>query len=101
MKPALYAAAGTAHYWRLELDPAPRLCLGRLEHGGCTDRLVQAGDTTALTEPFPFDIDPPGWSTDRSGLRPAGRRHAGRLAAYGRVVRARPDPDPAPRTRLP
>ncbi|MEV6210743.1 Uma2 family endonuclease [Kitasatospora sp. NPDC051914] len=23
MKPALYAAAGIEHYWRLELDPAP------------------------------------------------------------------------------
>ncbi|MFJ5221066.1 Uma2 family endonuclease [Streptomyces sp. NPDC088354] len=58
MKPALYAAAGIAHYWRAELEPAPRLYLGHLEAGTYTDRLVQAGETTAVTEPFPFDIDP-------------------------------------------
>ncbi|MFB7293495.1 Uma2 family endonuclease [Actinacidiphila glaucinigra] len=58
MKPALYAAAGIPHYWRLELEPAPRLYLGHLERGAYTDRLVQAGETTAVTEPFPLDIDP-------------------------------------------
>lgn len=58
MKPALYAAAGIPHYWRLELEPAPRLYLGHLDRGSYTDRLVQAGETTAATEPFAFDIDP-------------------------------------------
>ncbi|MFJ5220501.1 Uma2 family endonuclease [Streptomyces sp. NPDC088354] len=58
MKAALYAAAGIAHCWRLELEPAPRLYLGHLENGGYVDRLVQAGETTAVTEPFPLDIDP-------------------------------------------
>ncbi|MFB7294185.1 Uma2 family endonuclease [Actinacidiphila glaucinigra] len=58
MKPALYAAAGIPHYWRLELEPAPRLFLGHLEAGAYTDRMVQAGETTAVTEPFPLDIDP-------------------------------------------
>ncbi|MFB7293953.1 Uma2 family endonuclease [Actinacidiphila glaucinigra] len=58
MKPALYAAAGIAHYWRLELEPAPRLYLGHLEAGAYTERLVQAVETTAITEPFPLDIDP-------------------------------------------
>ncbi|WP_331731129.1 Uma2 family endonuclease (plasmid) [Kitasatospora sp. NBC_00070] len=58
MKPALYAAAGIAHYWRLELEPAPRLYLGHLERGTYTDRLVQVGERTALTEPFPLDLDP-------------------------------------------
>ncbi|MER7050127.1 Uma2 family endonuclease [Streptomyces jumonjinensis] len=58
MKPALYAAAGIPYYWRLELEPAPRLYLGRLERGSYTDRVVQTGETTALTEPFTFDIDP-------------------------------------------
>ncbi|WP_327075608.1 Uma2 family endonuclease (plasmid) [Kitasatospora purpeofusca] len=52
MKPALYAAAGIEHYWRLELDPAPRLYLGDL------DPLVQVGETTRLTDPFPLDFDP-------------------------------------------
>ncbi|MEU2511730.1 Uma2 family endonuclease [Streptomyces syringium] len=58
MKPALYAAAGIPHYWRLELDPAPRLYLGHLERGTYTDRLVQAGETTRLERPFPLDFDP-------------------------------------------
>ncbi|MFF8787447.1 Uma2 family endonuclease [Streptomyces sp. NPDC015125] len=58
MKPALYAAAGIAHYWRLELEPAPRLYLGELENGGYLDRLVQATETTAVERPFPIDIDP-------------------------------------------
>ncbi|MFB7293493.1 hypothetical protein [Actinacidiphila glaucinigra] len=44
---------------RLELKPAPRLYLGRLGNGGYTDRLVQADETTAVTEPFPFDVDLP------------------------------------------
>lgn len=58
MKPSLYAAAGIAHYWRLELEPAPRLYLGHLERGTYVDRLVQVGETTALTEPFDLDLDP-------------------------------------------
>ncbi|MER6366762.1 Uma2 family endonuclease [Kitasatospora sp. NPDC001527] len=58
MKPSLYAAAGIPHYWRLELDPAPRLYLGHLERGLYIDRLVQVGETTALTDPFPLDLDP-------------------------------------------
>ncbi|MFD4905222.1 Uma2 family endonuclease [Kitasatospora purpeofusca] len=58
MKPALYAAAGIPHYWRLELEPAPRLYLGHLERGTYTDRLVQTGETTRLTNPFPLDLDP-------------------------------------------
>ncbi|MGW2546360.1 Uma2 family endonuclease [Kitasatospora sp. NPDC001574] len=58
MKPALYAAAGIEHYWRLELDPAPRLYLGRLERGSYVDRLVQVGESTQLTDPFPLDLDP-------------------------------------------
>ncbi|MEW2577516.1 Uma2 family endonuclease [Streptomyces syringium] len=58
MKPALCAAAGIPHYWRLELEPAPRLYLGHLERGTYTDRLVQAGETTRLERPFPLDFDP-------------------------------------------
>lgn len=58
MKPSLYAAAGIPHYWRLELEPAPRLYLGHLERGLYVDRLIQVGETTALTDPFPLNIDP-------------------------------------------
>ncbi|MGI5530012.1 hypothetical protein ACQEVX_22280 [Streptomyces syringium] len=57
-KPALYVAAGIPHHWRLELDPVPRLYLGRLESGTYTDRLVQAGETTRVDHPFPLDFDP-------------------------------------------
>ncbi|MCC9305683.1 Uma2 family endonuclease [Kitasatospora sp. RB6PN24] len=58
LKPSLYAAAGIPHYWRLELDPAPRLYLGRLELGAYSDRLVQVGQTSGLADPFPLDLDP-------------------------------------------
>ncbi|MFE9425391.1 Uma2 family endonuclease [Kitasatospora sp. NPDC006697] len=58
LKPSLYAAAGIPHYWRVELSPVPRLYLGRLELGGYVERLVQSGETTALAEPFPLDLDP-------------------------------------------
>ncbi|WP_228718008.1 Uma2 family endonuclease [Kitasatospora acidiphila] len=58
LKPSLYAAAGIPHYWRVELDPAPRLYLGRLELGAYRDRLVQVGESTGLADPFPLDLDP-------------------------------------------
>lgn len=58
LKPALYAAAGIPHYWRLELVSAPRLYLGHLERGNYVDRQVRPGQTTAVTEPIPLDIDP-------------------------------------------
>ncbi|MFJ8473518.1 Uma2 family endonuclease [Kitasatospora sp. NPDC094011] len=38
LKPAMYAAAGIEHYWRLEPE--------------------QVGETTGLTDPFLLDLDP-------------------------------------------
>lgn len=59
LKPSLYAAAGIAHYWRLELEPAPRLIVGHLQHGGYVDaRPFLAGATAQITEPFPLVFDP-------------------------------------------
>ncbi|MFJ8044377.1 Uma2 family endonuclease [Kitasatospora sp. NPDC096147] len=58
LKPALYAAAGIPHYWRVELDPVPRFHLGRLDGGRYADRLVQLGESTDLDDPFPLDLDP-------------------------------------------
>ncbi|MET8624734.1 Uma2 family endonuclease [Kitasatospora sp. NPDC004669] len=58
LKSAMYAAVGIPHYWRLELDPAPRLHLGHLEDGAYVDRIVQAGESSALTDPFPLDLNP-------------------------------------------
>ncbi|MFD9099414.1 Uma2 family endonuclease [Streptomyces collinus] len=59
MKPALYAAAAIPHYWRLELEPVPRLYCGT-RHGstGYTDQALAAGQATDLTEPFPITLDP-------------------------------------------
>ncbi|MFF0298310.1 Uma2 family endonuclease [Kitasatospora sp. NPDC004614] len=56
-KPSLCAAAGIPHHWRLDLAPAPRLHLGRLDHGDYLDRTVQPGESIALTEPFRLDLD--------------------------------------------
>lgn len=48
VKPALYAAGGIQHYWRLELDP-PRLYVGELERGAYIDRLITpAGAAVSL-----------------------------------------------------
>ncbi|MFJ4090498.1 hypothetical protein ACIPYS_02850 [Kitasatospora sp. NPDC089913] len=52
------AAAGIPHYWRIELEPAPRLCLGHLERGLYVDRLVQVGETARLDDPFALSLDP-------------------------------------------
>jgi Uma2 family endonuclease len=59
MKPALYATAGIPYYWRLELEPAPRLYCGtRHGSGGYTDHTLTAGQAVDITEPFPLTIDP-------------------------------------------
>jgi Uma2 family endonuclease len=59
LKPSLYAAAGIAHYWRVELDPAPRLIVGRLNHGAYAEQPpVLAGATVRIEQFFPLEIDP-------------------------------------------
>ncbi|GAA1976838.1 Uma2 family endonuclease [Kitasatospora viridis] len=60
LKPSLYAAAGIPHYWRVELDPAPRFYLGRLELGSYQERLVQVGERAVLDDPFALELDPAG-----------------------------------------
>ncbi|MFF7755742.1 Uma2 family endonuclease [Streptomyces sp. NPDC007971] len=59
MEPALYAAAGIPHYWRLELVPAARLYCGT-RHGssGYMDRALTAGQSTELSVPLPVALDP-------------------------------------------
>ncbi len=56
-KPAQYAAAGIAHYWRVELDPLRlhtyRLTGDSYEASGSWD----AADTAALTDPFEVTLD--------------------------------------------
>ncbi|MFH8642288.1 Uma2 family endonuclease [Streptomyces goshikiensis] len=59
LKPALYAAAGIAHYWRIELEPAPRLLIGRLRSGAYADEPpLLAGAVARIDEPFPIAFDP-------------------------------------------
>lgn len=59
LKPALYAAAGIAHYWRIELEPAPRLLIGRLQNGSYVDQPpLLAGAVAHVDEPFPIAFDP-------------------------------------------
>lgn len=59
LKPALYAAAGIEHYWRIELEPAPRLLIGRLRNGVYADEPpLLAGAVAHIDEPFPIAFDP-------------------------------------------
>ncbi|MDV9186848.1 Uma2 family endonuclease [Streptomyces sp. SR27] len=59
LKPALYAAAGIEHYWRIELEPAPRFLAGRRTRGGSyADDEHLAGAVARLAEPFPITFDP-------------------------------------------
>ncbi|MEV5774251.1 Uma2 family endonuclease [Streptomyces antimycoticus] len=59
LKPTLYAAAGIEHYWRIELEPAPRLLASRLRNGSYTDQPpLLAGAVARLEEPFPIEFDP-------------------------------------------
>ncbi|MFE7130304.1 Uma2 family endonuclease [Streptomyces sp. NPDC057638] len=59
LKPVLYAEAGIEHYWRVELDPAPRLIAGALSLGRYVEQATAlAGALTTLDAPFPLAIDP-------------------------------------------
>lgn len=58
-KPAVYAGAGIASFWRVEPEDGPAIFAYRLEQG----RYVEAGsarpgERLALSEPFPLSIDP-------------------------------------------
>jgi len=61
-KPALYAAAGIAAYWRVELDDrllGITIVLHRLAEGNYVeDRLVHAGQTATIDWPLRCRLDP-------------------------------------------
>lgn len=57
-KPYLYAAAGIPYYWRVELEPVPRLFAGELHGGVYVDQVVQAGATAVVERPVRLEIDP-------------------------------------------
>ncbi|MFC5720150.1 Uma2 family endonuclease [Streptomyces gamaensis] len=59
LKPSLYAAAGIPHYWRVELEPAPRVLTGRLRNGSYVDEPPRlAGAVARIEQPFPVEFDP-------------------------------------------
>lgn len=58
LKPSLYAAAGIGHYWRIELEPAPRLIVGRLHGAGYEETEFLAGAVATVEEPFRVAFDP-------------------------------------------
>lgn len=58
LKPSLYAAAGIRHYWRIELEPAPRLITGDLTTGTYDETEHLAGATTRIEHPFTVEFDP-------------------------------------------
>ncbi|MEU6161294.1 Uma2 family endonuclease [Streptomyces sp. NPDC047130] len=59
LKPALYAAAGIEHYWRVDLEPAPTLHTAVRNGSGYRDlATVLPGQTVRIDEPFPLTIDP-------------------------------------------
>lgn len=61
VNPALFAAAGIRHYWRVETpQTAPALAVYTYELDDATGRYVAAGvhhDRLVTTVPLPFDLD--------------------------------------------
>ncbi|MEU2076604.1 Uma2 family endonuclease [Streptomyces sp. NPDC013489] len=58
-KPVLYAEAGIAHLWRLDLEPAPELHTAALRGGVYAPGAhLCPGRTGTVAAPFPLRIDP-------------------------------------------
>lgn len=53
-KTLLYAEAGIPSYWRVELEPAPRLVVQELQDGRYVE--VAAGRTVSVERPFPLTV---------------------------------------------
>lgn len=59
LKPALYAAAGIVRYWRVELEPAPRIYAATLDGAAYrTPTVAHAGAEHVLDMGFPVTLDP-------------------------------------------
>jgi Uma2 family endonuclease len=59
MKPFLYAAAGIPSYWRIDLDPVPRVTIADLRDGVYVERpTVLAGSTVTIDGPGHIAFDP-------------------------------------------
>jgi len=63
LKPALYAEAGIAAFWRIELDPAPVLHTFALEPDGCylPQKTVRGADLVQVDAPFRVRVTPSTW----------------------------------------
>jgi Uma2 family endonuclease len=58
-KPAVYARAGIASFWRVELEDGPAIFAYRLEQGRYAEvGSAWPGEHLVLHEPFPVSIDP-------------------------------------------
>jgi len=57
VKPAEYAAAGIAHFWRLETEPDLLLQVHRLDGGAYRLTHEQGSGVLRLDEPFPLVLD--------------------------------------------
>jgi Uma2 family endonuclease len=55
MKPALYAAHGIPHFWRIELDPI-RVRLYRLGSDEASRQVGSSDERISVDEPFPVDV---------------------------------------------
>lgn len=59
LKPSLYAAAGIAHYWRVDLETVPRMHAAALQRGAYgRPAVATAGTEAKMTMGFPLTIDP-------------------------------------------
>ncbi len=58
-KPAVYARAGIASFWRVELQEGPAIFAYRLENGHYIEAgSARPGERLVVNEPFPVTIDP-------------------------------------------
>lgn len=70
-KPAVYADAGIASFWRVELDDGPIVVAYRLEHGRYRETgLGRPGEPLAVDQPFPFTVDPADFQLQKRALAP-------------------------------
>jgi Uma2 family endonuclease len=59
LKPQLYAAAGIPSYWRVDLEPVPRVTISDLQRGTYLDRpAVLAGSQVVIDGPGRIGFDP-------------------------------------------
>jgi Uma2 family endonuclease len=59
IKPTVYAEAGIAAYWRVELKPEPLISVSTLQNRLFVEvETARAGATTTITIPFPITLDP-------------------------------------------